>query len=325
MIRQGLEWRTLALLALCYAIWIASTLSFEYLVVNWGYASACLMLFFITAIVSAFHTSIQHEVVHDHPTPWPLVNEALIFPSLIFVYPFRRYRELHLKHHDDANLTDPYEDPESYYWAETERYKLGKVMQALLAMNNTFVGRMLLGPPLGLFGFYRTEIEKLKNNDAGVRKAWALHLAGSLPVLLWITWVCGIPFWLYALLVIYPGVSWILIRSFAEHQAAASVGGRTAIVEAHPFFGLLFLNNNLHMVHHAHPKAAWYDLPAMYRERKQHYLAANDSYLFNGYWHVIRQFAFHAKQPVFHPILYRSDSDAPIPLDQVQAGTAENP
>jgi fatty acid desaturase len=168
---------------------------------------------------------------------------------------------------------------------------------------------MILGPPLGLFGFYKTELVRLRRNESGVRKAWTLHLIGSLPVLLWITIVCGIPIWLYTVLVVFPGVSWILIRSFAEHQAAVAIGGRTAIVETHPFFGLLFLNNNLHMVHHAHPQAAWYDLPAMYRERRQHYLAANDSYLFEGYWSVVRQFAFHKKQPVFHPIYHLNSND----------------
>ncbi len=309
MDKRGLEWQTLTLMVVCYAVWLISTASFETVAVNFGYFSAVLMLFSITAIASAFHTSLQHEVVHGHPTPWPVVNEALIFPSLIFVYPFRRYRELHLKHHIDANLTDPYEDPESYYWPECDKSRLSRFTHFLLGLNNTFIGRMTLGTPLGLFGFYRTELIRLRRDEPGVRKAWILHLVGSVPVYYWITVVSGIPFWLYVLVVIYPGVSWILVRSFAEHQAAVSIGGRTAIVEANPFFGLLFLNNNLHMVHHAHPQAPWYDLPAMYQERKQHYLAANESYLFTGYWNIVRQFAFRKKQPVFHPIYHLDKKD----------------
>ena len=302
---RNLETQTLALFAACYGLWIATTWNFTYVSESFGLVAACLMLFTITALVTAFHTSLQHEVVHDHPTPWPLVNEALVFPSLIFVYPFRRYRLLHLKHHNDVYLTDPFKDPESYFWCQSDRKSIGRIKLFLLEMNNTFIGRMVLGPPLGLWGFYRTELARLRANKKDVRKAWGLHIIGCSIVYFWLSYICAIPFWLYALLVIYPGVSWILIRSFAEHQASKTVGPRTAIVEAHPFFGLLFLNNNLHTVHHAHPQAPWYDLPKLYRLNKQDYLAQNDGYRFKGYGSIIRQYAFHQKQPVFHPILYR--------------------
>jgi fatty acid desaturase len=323
MIERKLEWQTIALAVVCYIIWLSATWSYQHVEQEYGIFAVCLLLITIVALASAFHTSIQHEVVHGHPTPLPLVNEAIIFPSLIFAYPFRRYRDLHLKHHIDANLTDPYEDPESYYWPECDQTRLNPVMKILLGMNNTFFGRMILGPPLGLFGFYKTEFVRLRQNETGVRKAWVLHIIGSLPVLLWITAVCGIPIWLYVVLVVFPGVSWILARSFAEHQASVTIGGRTAIVEAHPFFSLLFLNNNLHMVHHAHPQAAWYDLPAMYHERKQHYLAANDSYLFEGYWSVIRQFAIHKKQPVFHPIYHLNSNDTDPVADGLEPAATQ--
>ncbi len=304
-INEKWEWKTLALVAGCYGAWLGLTASYTQIEANFGVAWAVFMLFFTAAVVAAFHTSLQHEVVHGHPTPYPLLNEALVFPSLILVYPFRRYKELHLIHHVDENLTDPYDDPESYYWAQCRQQHIGRVMQMLLAFNNTFVGRMLLGAPLGLVGFYRTETHRLVANEPGVRKAWALHLVGCLPVYFWVVQICGIPFWIYLVFVVYPGVSWILIRSFAEHQAVESIGGRSAIVEAHPFFAMLYLNNNLHIVHHAHPNVAWYDLPALYRERREIYLAANGGYLFRGYGEVIRKFGFRRKQPVFHPWLRR--------------------
>ena len=302
---RKIEWQTMLMFVVCYAVWLASTWVFTFVSAQWGGIAAGLVLFVFTALATAFHTSLQHEVVHGHPTPWPMVNEALVFPSLIFVYPFRRYRALHLKHHEDDNLTDPYEDPESYFWAETERNKIGPVKLFLLGLNNTFVGRMILGPPLGLWGFYKSELRRLWAGEDGVRTAWLLHLLGCSITWFWITQICGIPFWLYALLVIYPGVSWILIRSFAEHQASEKVGARTAIVEAHPFFALLFLNNNLHVVHHSHPGAPWYELPKLYRQHRQQYLEKNNGYVFDGYASIIRQFAFHRKQSVFHPIMHR--------------------
>ena len=301
------EYKTLLAVGGCYTLWLATTAGFGTIVGNYGYGAGIIVLFCVTAIVTAFHTSLQHEVVHDHPTPYGWLNEALIFPSLIFVYPFRRYRDLHLKHHIDENLTDPYDDPESYFWPRCERHNIGPLMGKLLSANNTFAGRMILGPPLGLWGFYKTEFQRLRRNESGVRKAWILHLSGCVLVYIWISEVCGIDFRLYLIFVIYPAVAWILVRSFAEHRASMSIGGRTAIVEAHGFFSLLFLNNNLHMVHHAHPQIAWYDLPELYRQRKDIYLAANDNYFYEGYWQIIKQFAFQRKQSIYHPTLRLAD------------------
>ena len=297
------EWQTLLAIVACYGIWLASTYGFTKVLEAGGLFAAAIMLLVVTSIITAFHTSLQHEVVHGHPTPYGWLNEALIFPSLIFVYPFRRYRELHLKHHVDENLTDPYDDPESYYWAGCDSHKIGFLMAKLLAANNTFVGRIILGPFLGLYGFYKTEWQRIASNEKGIRLAWFLHFTGAIFVWYWITQICGIAFWLYSLLVIYPAVSWILVRSFAEHQASHMVGARSAIVEGQGFFALLFLNNSFHLVHHAQPGVAWYKLPKLYYDRKEIYLAANGGYLFSSYWEVIRRFAFHKKQPVFHPIL----------------------
>jgi fatty acid desaturase len=303
--QQKIEWKTLFLFVACYGLWLVTTYEFSNVSATWGIGAGCLMLFLATALAAAFHTSLQHEVVHGHPTSWSLVNEALVFPSLILVYPFRRYRRLHLKHHNDANLTDPYEDPESYFWPQNEKEKLGSAKLYLLGLNNTFLGRMILGPLLGLWGFYKTEIVRIRKNEKGVRKAWLLHFFGCAIVVFWLTVFCQIPMWMYVLTVVYPGISWILVRSFAEHKADTEVGKRTIIVEAHPFFGLLFLNNNLHVVHHAHPEAAWYDLPGIYQSRRAHFLALNGGYIFSGYGKIIRQFAFHRKQDVFHPIVHR--------------------
>ena len=73
-------------------------------------------------VLAAFHTSLQHETIHGHPTPFHGLNELLVSLPLGAVFPFRRYRDLHLKHHNDMNLTDPYEDPESYFWPLCEYF-----------------------------------------------------------------------------------------------------------------------------------------------------------------------------------------------------------
>ena len=93
-----------------------------------------------------------------------------------------------------------------------------------------------------------------------------------------------------------------MLRTFAEHQADEDPKNQTAIIEASPFFALLFLNNNLHSVHHDHPRLPWYRLPAVCR---QDY--GGRTYRFGGYGEVVRRFAFRSKEPVPHPYLRRSE------------------
>jgi fatty acid desaturase len=95
------------------------------------------------------------------------------------------------------------------------------------------------------------------------------------------------------------------VRTFAEHQAHESDGARSVIIEASPIFSLLFLNNNLHYVHHQNPRVPWYRLPQLYRSRREAFLEANESYSYSGYGEVLRRYLFRAKSPVAHPILRR--------------------
>jgi fatty acid desaturase len=67
----------------------------------------------------------------------------------------------------------------------------------------------------------------------------------------------------------------------------------------------LFLNNNLHVVHHMHPRTAWYRLPALYRSRKDHYLRRNGGYFYASYGQVLRQYFLTPKDPVAHPLWRR--------------------
>src|SRR3546814_3895233 len=73
---------------------------------------------------------------------------------------------------------------------------------------------------------------------------------------------------LYLLLFVYPGIALSLVRSFLEHQARPEVSERSVIVESGPLMSLLFLNNNLHLVHHDKPGLPWYRIPAFYRQRR---------------------------------------------------------
>ncbi len=291
------EWLTLGFILGTPIIWVSAGLLWQ--TEFWIVSLICL------PILAAFHTSLQHETIHGHPTDWGWLNELLVSLPMACIFPYRRYRDLHLKHHEDEHLTDPFEDPESYFWCENDVEGMQPYQRRLFDLNNTLAGRLIIGPFLTIIGFLRTEIARIRCDEKGVRKAWALHAIGLSAVLLIVTMMFGMPLWVYFLCVIYPALSLIALRSYAEHQAAENIGARTAIVEAHPMLALLYLNNNLHIVHHASPQTPWYALPKLYQERKPQYLAANENTCFAGYFDVIRRFAFRVKQPVAHPFLHR--------------------
>ncbi len=293
---RDVEWPTAALLIGCYLLWGLGTAFHSEL--------GPLLFVILIAPLITLHSSLQHEAAHGHPTRIAALNEALVSLPLGLLFPYRRFKSLHLRHHNDAALTDPYDDPESFYFAIADWQKLPAPIQKLLDLNNTFAGRFLLGPAVMAGGFLASDARLLWARDRQVVSAWLRHLVGAALVLGWAVGVCGVPIWLYAAAA-YLGLSVLNIRTFAEHQAHELEGGRTAIVEASPIFGLLFLNNNLHFVHHENPRVPWYDLPALYRANRAAFLAANESYSFKGYGEMIRRYLFRTKSPVPHPYLRR--------------------
>jgi len=96
------------------------------------------------------------------------------------------------------------------------------------------------------------------------------------------------------------------IRTFLEHQAHERARGRTVIIEDRGPLAFLFLNNNLHVVHHMHPKLPWYRLPKIYFNNREKYLARNDGYRYASYAEIFRRHLIRAKDPVPHP-LYPQD------------------
>ena len=100
----------------------------------------------------------------------------------------------------------------------------------------------------------------------------------------------------------YIALALLRIRTFLEHQAHEKVRGRTVIVEDRGPLALLFLNNNLHVVHHMHPGVPWYQLPRLYRDGKTRFLSINQGYFYRSYAEVFAQYLWRAKDPVPHPL-----------------------
>lgn len=250
----------------------------------------------------AWHNSLQHEALHGHPSRHRWLNAALAWPPLGLWMPYAIYRDSHLAHHRSPALTDPAADPESFYLPRERWSATSRPVRALLIANNTLAGRMIVGPWLVAGRFWSGEAGRLLAGDFRHAGAWLLHLALCALVLIWVVVLCGIPPLDYLLFFAWPGLSLTLLRSFTEHRPAGSQDQRSAIVEAGPLVRLLFLNNNLHALHHAHPDLPWHALPAAYRRGRGDILRRNGGFVFDGgYLEIARRFAFAPKDPPVHP------------------------
>ncbi|WP_378950409.1 fatty acid desaturase [Mesorhizobium sp. ANAO-SY3R2] len=294
---MAVEWPTVFLIVACYGSWLVAGL------VIWP-AWPVIALAVMTLTV-ALQSSLVHEVLHGHPTRNAHVNEALVSLPIGLVWPYRRFKALHLRHHADERLTDPLDDPESYYCALWQHEGLPEAMRLMLRINNTMAGRFVIGPLLSSVGFILGDFRAIRAGNKAIRTAWILHGAGLLIVLPLVHFGFGLPLWLYVLGPVWFGQSLIAIRTFAEHQWSEHPEGRTIIVERSPL-SLLFLNNNLHFVHHKSPTVAWYRLPALFRERRGEWLRMNKGYAYPNYFALVRAYAFRVKEPVVHPVLRRA-------------------
>lgn len=294
----AVEWPTVAVAVLLYT-------SFGLLTLN-HHALPWWAVLPLGGYLVCLHGSLQHEVVHGHPTPIGWINEAFVFPSFWLWLPFRVYRESHLIHHRDDLLTCPVNDPESNYLLPETWERMGPVGRGFQRALGTIAGRLVLGPPFFAGRLLVRELNRLAKGDRSHILAWAIHIPGAALVLIWVVGVCGIPVLEYVLLYAYPGLSLTVLRSYLEHRAVPGVSERTAIVEAGPVMSLLYLNNNLHAVHHAKPAMAWYKLRRLYRERRAEFLAANGGYCFSGYSEIVLRYLVWPKEPTAHPFFGRT-------------------
>ncbi|MET4127612.1 fatty acid desaturase [Roseovarius sp. MBR-6] len=286
------EWPTLVLLALTYAVWALGTV--------WAAALWLPLGIVLTGLAIAQHSSLCHEALHGHPVRSRLWNEALVFPSLCLLIPYGRFRDTHLAHHREEILTDPYDDPESNYLDPARWARLPRWARAVLWANNTLLGRMVLGPFVAQVAFLRADWLAIQAGDRDALRAWLWHVPAVALVLGWVA-LAPMPLWAY-LVSVWLGLGLLKIRTFLEHRAHVRASGRTVIIEDRGPLALLFLNNNLHVVHHMHPDVPWYRLPALYAARRAHYLSRNGGYRYRSYAEVIRAHFLRAKDPVPHPL-----------------------
>ncbi|GAB4071219.1 fatty acid desaturase [Ancylobacter sonchi] len=278
---------------LIYGSWLALTW--------WWEAVPFLALCAVGGWLIAWQGSLQHEVMHGHPTRSRRINDAVGWPPLSLWLPYPIYRSSHLRHHRDEHLTDPIEDPESVYLRQTDWDRLGGLTRLVLRFNMTLVGRLTLGPLIMIGGFLWTEAGAVWRGEGKARPVWARHALGVAAVLVWVVGVCGMPLATYLFAFVYVGAALTRLRSFAEHRFAEEHEERTAIVEKGGLLGLLYLNNNLHVLHHLRPHVPWYRLPALYRDEREDLVERNGGLVYAGYLDVARRFLVRAHDDPRHP------------------------
>jgi fatty acid desaturase len=291
--QAAVELPTLLLLVAAYGGWLAVTSAYG----RWP----LWIVAPVTAVLLTLHSSLQHEILHGHPTRWRTLNRLMAIVPLSLWLPYERYRENHLKHHINARLTDPLDDPESCYRTPEGWARMNPVGRALVRMQQTLLGRMVIGPLWRTAVFLHGDLRALIRNDGRARAIWLEHLLWCIPVIVWVTVVCGMPLWVYVLAMVYPGSGILLIRSFAEHRARPGVGERTAIVEGSRILGPLFLFNNLHALHHEDPTIPWYEYNARYRVERVRLIAENGGLIYFTYFDVARRFLLRPHDAVEHP------------------------
>ena len=279
-----MELPTLAVAVAIYAGWLALTW--------WHAAIPVPLLAALGGIVIAWHGSLQHETIHGHPTGSNALNAAIGFAPLSLWLPYSIYRRSHRDHHATPRITDPQLDPESQYHAAPSgwRYRLARIEAALAA-------RLLLGPPIRIGLFLVDEVRRAFATPREWARDWLPHLAALVPLFWWLDHV-GLSVSTYLIAFVYPGAALSLLRSFAEHRADSAADKRAAIVRRGGLLGLLFLNNNLHAVHHARPDLSWYRLPAYFRVHHAHFAQAPH---YESYGAILRMFLWRAQDDVLHP------------------------
>jgi fatty acid desaturase len=240
------------------------------------------------AWLCAWHMSLQHELIHGHPTRHEVINHALGWPPLNLWLPYAIYRDSHLRHHNDDRLTDPIDDPESTYMSPAAWAKAGAARRWVHRACNTLAGRLVLGPPWAIAQFW---IAQARRGQKDAARVWLGHGVGVALVLAWVSLICGVNPIIYVVCCVYPGTALIMLRSLAEHRAAERPEDRTAVVEHAGLLGVLFLNNNLHVLHHAQPSIPWFALPAAWRRARTELMAARRGPVYHDYLDVARRYA----------------------------------
>lgn len=285
------EWPTWAVIVAVHGAWLAAIWQADALGPWVGTG--------ILIVVTCWFMSVQHELIHGHPTRSPAVNRLLGIAPLAVWYPYDLYRESHLAHHRDERLTEPGLDPESNYLSAARFERMPAAGRLLWFAQRTVIGRVLLGPAMVIVPVWFDILRRPWQGDFSQCRLWLVHLALLAAMLAMLEIFAGIGPLRYAMTIAYPAMGLAMMRSFYEHRPADDAAHRVVINEAGWFWRWLYLNNNYHAVHHEHPGLPWHRLRRHYLAHRAAVLRRNGGFLIPGYGALLRR---HALTPVDSPV-----------------------
>lgn len=269
-----------------------------------GVLPATVLLIWFTA----WYMSLQHELIHGHPTRFPRLNQLFGTLPLAVWYPYGLYRDSHLAHHHNDRLTVPVDDPESYYFTEQTWARFTPWQKRIIHARNTFLGRLLLAPLLDIVQTLGSAVAAFRQLRLRAMLMWLVHGVLLAGLVVWMRHVGFSPVW-FVLAVSYPALALTKVRSFLEHRAADDPLARSVINEAGIFWQVLFLNLNYHSVHHDLPGVPWYGLKALYQQNRAAYQQRNHGFVVKGYGQWLRQFWDKAVDVTVHPGIKREEHE----------------
>ena len=295
ILRNPREWRTVLVAVAVYGGWATVVLSYGSIP---PWSSVALLAWF-----GAWHLSLQHEIVHGHPSRFVWLNDLIGSIPLTLWIPYFTFKREHLLHHA-APLTIPKVDTESFYVSADDWHSSGRVMRMIYQANRTLLFRLLVWSIISTVAFVVGNLKEAILGQNNSRRAVTLHLIGVVGVIAFVI-SAGIPLWLYALGIIYGGRILNMLRPFAEHEWIEGTELRTAMVQAGPVMSLLMLNNNLHVAHHDEPGVAWYDVPELALRTDAFGRAERSGLLYRGgYLEIARRFGVRPFSQPIHPTNY---------------------
>ena len=289
----GFEWQTWLLIAAVYASWLALVLGYS--------AMPPALASVLLIVVTSWYMSLQHELLHGHPTRNRSLNRLLGLLPISAWYPYDVYRDSHLAHHRDELLTTPGIDPEGNYVLAQDYANMTATQRALGWANRTVAGRLVLGPALTIAQVWSDIFTRPRLRGVASVRMWALHLILLMALLWWVHHQSGIKPLHYLFGIAYPALGLAMLRSFYEHRPAFVPAHRIVINEASLPWRVLYLNNNYHAVHHDTPSLPWYRIPAAFRADRAGYLQRNGGFRLPGYFHVLRHHTFKPIDSPVHP------------------------
>ena len=288
--QRSVEWPTVLLLVVFFAIYFGIVLGHRH--IPWP------VQFVVLVYLGGLSLSLGHELLHGHPTRWGWLNTAIGTVPLSLWIPFGRYKASHIQHHR-SNLTDPFDDPESTYFAPPRWEAATGLQRRYMLLLRTTPGRFTVGVPRTVLRFWWRDLHHVR--DPQVWRSWLVHLPLAALYGWWLFGVVHFSPWVYVFGFVLGGVACSALRSFVEHCAVPN-GTRSAVVLGGPLVSLLFLNINLHHTHHAQPDVEWYRIPAVHREMGSNEIAAEGAGFYGSYFEVLRTYFFTPFCQPDHPL-----------------------